>query len=207
MTPPVARASRLALLAVAFGVVWGGLSLWFGFQEGLVTLWGLGGATLLLQVFPSLSLRERILEGLGNRGLERERRTLRAVSHLLRLFALGLALACWPGLSGGGLPQGSPLVLGVALAAIGGQGALWLAKRTLLGAHASLDLDASRTQVLLELALLVGVGCFLGRSFPWADAAVGSLMAVRLFLVGQTLAKNTTVQASCGGCGSGCGCG
>ena len=48
--------------------------------------WGFGFACLI-QVAPSLALWHRLREGLGNRGLDGERRTLRITSHLLRLAA------------------------------------------------------------------------------------------------------------------------
>ena len=61
---------------------------------------------------------------------------------------------------------------------------------------------------LLELGGLLLAGALLGRWFPWADAAAGLAMGLRLFIEGQAVARGTTLAAatSCGGCGS-CGCG
>ena len=87
------------------------------------------------------------------------------------------------------------------------QAPLWYAKQGLTGAHPTLDLDAARTRTLLELAALLLVGSLLGHWFPWADAITGLALALRLFMEGRMLAKGTTLQAACGGCGSGCGCG
>ncbi len=209
MKMAASRASGLVLLTVVTGFILGGAGLWLGIAEGIIALWGFGIACFL-QVPPALSLRGRISGGLGNIGLERERVTLRVVSHLLRLLALGMALASIAALMGDGPPppQASLITLGLATLAPGLLAALWLAKRDLTGIHPALDLDAARTRTLLELAVLLLAGSLLGRWFPWADAVTGLLLALRLFLEGRTLAKGSTLPAAaCGGCGSGCGCG
>jgi len=206
MTAEVSRALRLTLGAAGVGLFLGGAALWLGLSEDAIALWGFGAACLLV-VLPSLGVWLRIREGFGNRGLERERLTLRTISHLLRLLALGVALASVAALMADRSPQASLSALGVAVLAAGLLAPLWLAKRGLAGLHPSLELDAARTRTLLELAALVLVGGLLGRWFPWADAATGLALALRLFLEGRTLAKATTLQAaSCGSCGS-CGCG
>ena len=198
------HAARLALCSAGVGLVLGGATLGFGAMEGATALWGFGTACLL-QVAPALSLRARIRDGLGNRGLERERLTLRAISHLLRLLALGLALASVSALMGGRAPQASLLAPGLAFLGIAFQASLWRAKQRLIGVHPILDLDAARTRTLLDLAALLLVGTLLGCWFPWADAITGLAMALRLFIEARGLAKRTTLQAACGGCGSGCG--
>jgi hypothetical protein len=205
MRAPEARASRLALLAAAVGLILGGTALWLGLSDGSVVLGGFAGACLL-QLPPALSLRNRIRDGLGNSGLERERLTLKTVSLLLRLLALAMAMAAVSALLGDRSPQASPTLLGLAALATGIQAGLWLAKRGLAGLHPALDLDAARARTLLELAALLLVGMLLGFWFPLADAVAGLLVALRLFLAGRTLAKGTTLQAApCGGCGGGCG--
>jgi hypothetical protein len=199
------QVSRLPLLTALLGLVLGGASLWLGLAEGAIALWGFGAASLL-QVPPALSLGGRIREGLGNTGLERDRVTLRVVSHLLRLLALGLAMAAISALLGDRAPQARLSGLGLAVLAVGLEASLWLVKRGLHGIHPALDLDGARTRTMLELAALLLAGGFLGQWFPWADAGTGLLMALRLFLEGRTLAKGTTLQAAaCGGCGGGCG--
>ena len=203
MSVPPLRAGGLALLAAAIGLVLGGAALGLGLQVGSVAQWGFGAACLL-QVLPSLNVWGRLRNGLGNSGLERERRTLRAVSHLLRLLALGMALAAIAALMGDRAPQSSFSALGLAVVALGCLLPLWVAKQRLTGVHPTLDLDAARCRTLLELAALLLAGGLLGRWFPWADAVAGLVMALRLFLEARTLAKGTTLQVVCGGCGSGC---
>lgn len=205
MTDAPPLASPLALFAAGFGLVAGAAAIGLGVQAEAPAAWGLGAACLL-QVPPSLHLWLRIREGFGNRGLDRERRTLRAISHLLRLLALGLAIAsvlAWtegrsvrPSLTGSGLAAGATL----------GFLALWLAKRRLVGRHPSLDLDVARLRAMVELAALALAGGLLGLVVPWAGPAAGLAMALRLFLEGRTLARGTTVSlVGCGGCGGGCG--
>lgn len=206
MTVDVSRAGRLTLLAVAFGLTLGGAALWVGLSEGAIALWGFGAACLL-QIPPALSLRGRIRDGLGNRGLERERLTLRTVSHLLRLLALGTALASASALREGLTAQAGFSALGLAVLAIGLQAPLWFAKHRQAGVHPALDLDLARTRALLELAVILLVGGLVGHWFPWADAATGLVLALRLFVEGRALAKGSTLPAAaCGSCGS-CGCG
>ncbi len=200
MSVPPLRAGGLALLAAAIGLVLGGAALGLGLQEGSVAQWGFGAACLL-QVLPSLNVWGRLRNGLGNSGLERERRTLRAVSHLLRLLALGMALASISALMGDRASEASFFALGLAVVALCCLASLWFAKQRLAGVHPTLDLDAARFRTLLELAALLLVGGLLG---PWADAIAGLAMALRLFLEARTLAKGTTLQVVCGGCGSGC---
>ena len=200
------QASRLSLLTALLSLVLGGATLWLGLMDGAIALWGFGVASLL-QVPTALSLRGRIREGLGNNGLERDRVTLKVVSHLLRYLALGLAIASVSALLGERGPQATLASLGLVVLAFGLEASLWLAKRGLAGLHPALELDTARTRTMLELAALVLAGNLLGQWFPWADAGTGLLLALRLFLEGRTLAKGTTLQAACGGCGSGCGCG
>jgi hypothetical protein len=196
--------ARLALSTALLALVLGGTTLWFGLAEGAIACWGFGAACLL-QVGPALSLHQRIREGLGNRGLERERLTLRMVSHLLRLLALGVALTAAAALMAERTPLAASIILGWAALSVATLAALWWIKRRPADRHPALTLDAARTRTLLELAALLLAGQLLGRWFPWSDAVAGLVMALRLFLEGRTLAKGTTLPVVCGGCGSGCG--
>lgn len=195
-----------ALATAAAGLFLGAACLWLGLDQGAVALWAFGAASLLLGL-PSLVVWLRIREGFGNRGLERERLTLRAASHLLRLLALGAALTAGASLMGGRSPQPSVPGLVLALLALLVWMPLWWMKRGRADLHPSLAMDASRTRALLESAALLLAARLLGLALPWADGAAGLAMAVRLFIEGQALAKGTALQAaSCGSCGN-CGCG
>lgn len=199
------HASWLALGTAVTGLLLGATALALGMAEGAISLWGFGTACLL-QVPPAMSVWQRIRDGLGNSGLERERLTLRTVSHLLRLLALGMALAAALALREDRVPQAGSSAQGLAALALGLQAFLWWKKRGLVGIHPTLDLDAARARTLLDLAALLLAGSLLGRWFPWADGVGGLALALRLFLEGRTLGKGTTLPAAaCGGCGSGCG--
>jgi hypothetical protein len=207
MRADASRASLLVLLAALLGLILGGAALWLGVQDDAIAFWGFGAASLL-QVPPALSLWGRIRDGLGNHGLERDRITLRVVSHLLRLLALGMAMTSVSALLAGRAPQVSFLMPAFSTLAAGLQLSLWLGKRGLAGIHPILEGDAARNRTALELAALLAVGSFLGPWFPAADAITSLLLALRIYVEGRSLAKNTTLQAAaCGGCGSGCGCG
>ena len=205
MTADLSWSLRLTQVTALTGVLLGGAALWLGWAQSTVAFGGFGLACLL-QVAPALSLGARIGGGLGNDGLERDRVTLRATAHLLRLLALGLAGAGLLPLRGEWLPSADAITRGLALAALVVPGFLWNAKRGLAALHPALELDAARTRVLLELAALLAAGTLVGLWVPWADALTALALALRLFVAGQGLAKATTLQAACGGCGSGCGC-
>lgn len=206
MTAVATAAPGPSLLAAAAALLLGGPALWLGLDQGAIALWAFGAASLLLGL-PSLVVGQRIREGFGNRGLERERLTLRTAGHLLRLLALGAVLAAAAALMGGRAPQPSPAGPGLAIPALLLLAPLWWVRRGLAGIHPSLGLEAARIRALLESAALLLVGSLLGHWFPWADAAAGCALALRLFIEGQALARGTALQAaSCGSCGS-CGCG
>ena len=202
MTAPVSRASGLTLLTALGDLSLGGAALWLGLAEGAIALWGFGTACLL-QVPPALSLHQRALDGLGNSGLERERLTLRSVSFLLRMLALGMAMASVSALLGARAPQAGLLPIGVAVLAVGCLASLWRLKRPLADFHAALALDADRARTLSLLAVLLLAASVLGHWFPWADAVVGLVMAVGLFLEGRTMGRGTTLAPTA--CGGGCG--
>lgn len=206
MTRANPRAGNLALLMAGLGLIFGGAALWAGLGEGSIALWGFGGACLL-QVAPALVLRWRIAQGLGNSGLDRERRALRISSFLQRFLALGLAMASVSALLGERVPQITPPAQGLALAAVLTFAPLWAAKRSLGSAHPAFQQEAGRALLLLELAALLLIASVLGRWFFWSDAAAGLAQALWLFIAGQTLAKATSLPAAPGGCGGSCSCG
>ena len=200
------RAGPLALLSALLCLVLGGGLVGLGLVLGCSPVWGLGAACLL-QVPPSFSLWGRIREGLGNRGLDRERRTLRMVGLLQRVLALGWLLAAASTWMGGRFPvPQAPWLEGLAILPVGVLGGLWLAKRPLRAEHPSLAQDASRSRTLVELACLLLGGTLLAHVGVWAEPITALAMAVRLFAEGRTLAAGTTLQAG-GGCGTGCSCG
>ena len=205
MTADLSRSLWLTRLTALTGLSLGGAALGLGWTQGGIAFGGLGAACLL-QVPAALSLGSRIGGGLGNEGLERDRVTLRATAHLLRLLALGLAGVALLALRGEWMPSADAITRGLALAALLLLVCLWGAKRGLAGLHPALELDAARSRVLLELAVLLAAGTLVGLWVPWADALTALALAIRLFVAGQGLAKATTLQAACGGCGSGCGC-
>ncbi len=205
MTAPAPQASGLAFLTALGGLILGCAALWLGLADGAVALWGFGAACLL-QVPPALSLRQRILDGLGNSGLERERLTLRSVSFLLRLLALGMVMASTSALLGERAPQVGVLSLGLAILAAGCLAFLWRSKLPLAGLHPALALDTDRARTLCALAALLVAASLLGRWFPWADASAGLVMAMGLFLEGRTMGRGTTLApVACGGGCGGCG--
>lgn len=206
--PPEAlvRLGRLTLLTACLDLILGFAALGLGLATNAIALGGFGIACLL-QVPLALSLRGRIRDGLGNRGLDRDRRILRALGHCLHFLALGLALASAAAWYGQRSPELTLAPLALATSALGLQALLWGFKRGPAPSHPALALDAARTRALLEMAALLLAGSLLGRWFPWADAASGLAVALRLFLEARAWTKTTALQAACGGCGSGCGCG
>lgn len=167
--------------------------------------WGFGLACLL-QVGPGLAVGHRIREGLGNRGLDGERRTLRVTAHLTRLLSLVLGIAAVLAWHTGPVTPLDPVALALAVGALVLWGGLWLAKRTSAQAHPSLLQDAGRTRTLVALAGLLALGVSLGSLHAWVTPAAALGMALILFRMGQAVARDTRISlAACGGCGGGCG--
>lgn len=206
MTTVPTRAAALARLTVGLAAALGGAACGLGWTEGPWAAWGFGAACLL-QTPSALNVIWRLREGLGNQGLERERLIHRGLGIALRLLALGLALGAASDLVHETARRTTDLQLGLQAAAFPLAAALALAKRGLREVHPTLGLDGDRARVLAELAALFLAGGLLGRWFPWADAATALVLALRLFMEGQMLARGTTLPVACGGCGSGCGCG
>lgn len=206
MSRDLAGAARLALLSALASPAVGVAALVLGLQAGAASLWGLGGACLL-QAAPSFVVWQRIREGFGNAGLERERLVLRATSFLMRSLALGVGLTSASALMGERAPVlGLPALGGTALALLL-SGGLWLSKRRFAAAHPSLGLDAARFRTLMGCGAVALAGALLAQAFFRAEAMAGLALAAGLFLEGRSLAKGTALPAaSCGSCGS-CGCG
>jgi hypothetical protein len=206
MTAVPPTASRLALLSAGAALALGGPAVGLGIMNEMPVAWGFGLACLL-QVAPSLAVRHRLREGLGNRGLDGERRTLRITSHLLRLLALGLAIASILAGTEGGAPRPGTPVLALAGTALVACLGLWMGKRGARDLHPSLAQDAGRTRTLAGQGGLLLAGGLLGLIVPWAPPVAGVAMAAGLFFEARAMAKATTVSlVGCGGCGS-CGCG
>lgn len=205
MSPDLRPPLRLALASAGLGCALGLGALAWGVRADLPMAWGIGLACLL-QVGPSLAVANRLREGLGNRGLDGERRTLRATAHLTRLLALVLAIAAVLAWNGGPSAPVDPLALVLAVGVLVAWAGLWLAKRAWSQAHPSLLQDAGRTRTLVELAGLLVLGVSLGSVQAWVAHAVALGMALVLFRMGQAVARETRLSLSaCGGCGGGCG--
>lgn len=203
--PCPAQAAPLSFLSALLALAAGGAALASGLALDSPALGGFGAASLL-QVPLALALAFRIRSGLGNRGLEREMRSTRAVSFALRLLALALAAVAGIALLGRHLPVASMAAPGLALLVLGLQAALWRAKAPLAEVHPSLALDADRARVLVELAGLLLAGVLIGRWFPPADAVAALALAARIYTQGRSLGRLSAFKAACGGCGTGCGC-
>ena len=206
MKADLSRAATVLLGTAATALVLGGAGLVLGVGLEAPLLWGFGLACLL-SVAPSFALGLRVRWGLGNRGLDGERRTLRITGHLLRLLALLLAIAsvlAWT--------DGTRFTPGAAVLTLSGAATviwlgLWSLHRPLADLHPSLALAAARTRTLAELAGLVLAGSLLGLLAPWAGSTAGLALALRIFLAGRAVGQGTSVSlVGCGGCGS-CGCG
>jgi hypothetical protein len=203
--PCPGHAAPLSLLSALHGLLLGGAALALGIAQESSALGGFGAACLL-QVPLALSLWGRVRAGLGNRGLERELRTLRSVSFLLRIAALGLASVAAIALLGQHLPDATLLAPGLALLAVTLQALLWRSKQSLADVHPSFALDATRSRTQFELAAILLTGTVIGHWFPQADAVTALALALRIYFEGRSLAALSAFKAACGGCGTGCGC-
>ena len=199
------HAAPMSLLSAGANVLFGTACVTLGVLQSSPALGGFGAACVL-QIPLSLSLFFRIRAGLGNRGLERQLRSLRLVSYGVRLLALGLAAYAAIALLDRRVPDPTLAAPALALLAAVLLGWLWATKRTLSEFHPSLALDSARARTQLELAAILLAGTLVGHWFPVADAVTALALAARLWVEGRSLAALSAFKAACGGCGTGCGC-
>jgi hypothetical protein len=198
-----ARAGRLLAAGAALLLALGLAGTALGLHEGITALWGFG-AVCLLHLPMTLAAGQRLREGLGNRGLDRELRTLRIVSRLLRLLAAGMAMAAGHDLFYH--RETPPTLIHLALAALAllTLAALAWSKHGSAGCHPTLAQDARQARHLTELAGLLLAGVVGSAWLPWLGGAAALAQALWVFGAAQALARSLAIPV--GGCGS-CSCG
>jgi len=200
-----ARTGRLLSAGAALLAVLGLAGAALGLRDGAVALWGFGGLCLL-HLPMTLAAGRRLREGLGNRGLDLELRTLRICSRLLRLFAVGMALVAGRDLMVLRGPEASMPGQAFAATALLTLAALAWRKRALADPHPTRIQDARQTRSRLVPAGLLMLGSGAAAWAPWAASAAGLAMAGYAFGAAQLLAKSLAVPIrGCGGCGGSCG--
>jgi len=198
-----ARTGRLLSAGAALMLVLGLAGTGLGLRDGIVALWGFG-VLCLLHLPMTLAAGRRLREGLGNRGLDRELRTLRLGSRLLRLLAVGMALAAGIDLVHFRGPESTAFHVSLAAIALSTLASLAWNKRGWVDHHPTLAQDARQTRHLMGLAGLLVVGSVAGAWLPWLGSAAALALALWTFGAAQGLAKSLAVPArGCGGCSCG----
>lgn len=197
---PASAPLGLALASALLGI--GAMIL--AFQYALLALGG-WGALALLQAPLALGVHRRVRAGLGNRGLDSERRSLRGVGRLLlplSLAFLGVGVAA---LAGRWSPEAvvwAWVIPGAALAGSLGYLAFLAGK----GGHPTLLQHRGRIRSAGAAAGIALVGVLAEPRWPGADAVALLALALLAFGEGRRLRALVAVKAACGGCGS-CSCG
>jgi len=201
-------ARRLALLAIAYNLLEGLVSMAFGWTDSSVALFGFG-ADSLIEVGTSLLVLWRLREEQGacaGSALPRERRATLGIGILFLLLAAGTAAGSGLQLLSRRHPATTLPGLAVATASIGIMAFLWRGKRRAARALDSRALagDAECSLVCMELSSVLFLGSLAYLLRPelwWADGVAALALAVFIGKEGVEMVTAARRPGFQGGCG------
>lgn len=199
------RALRLAWFTVAYNLLEGMVSLFFGLSDGSVALWGFG-LDSLVEVASALVVLWRLRGDLQARATERERRATLAIGALFLLLALSILGGAVLQLRAGRHPDTTLPGILIALASLAFMVWLWRSKlevaRQLDSSALAGDAACSLACIQLSTVLLAGSAVFA--AWPrlwWADAVAGLLLAGLIAREGAAMIRAARAPEFQGGCG------
>lgn len=212
MTPDratfIGRAIRLSWFTIAYNLLEGGVSVYFGVSDDSMALAGFG-ADSFIEVFSAALVlwRFRSEEGVGaGLPVERERRATLGIGALFLLLAAGTAAGALMQLRAGGRPETTMPGLVIAAASLSFMFYLWRAKREVAKGLDSCtvlkDADCSLACIKLSGVLLAGSVLFmLAPALWWSDAAAALVLAVLIAREGVLTIRAALKPGFAGGCG------
>ncbi|MBI2386558.1 MAG: cation transporter [Elusimicrobia bacterium] len=204
----IERALLLSWLTIAYNLVEGGVSVYFGVADDSVALAGFG-ADSFIEVFSAALVlwRFRAEEGAG-KGLpvERERRATLGIGVLFVLLAAGTAAGALAQLRSGGRPETTLPGLVISAASLSFMFYLWRAKlaaaRELDSCTVLKDADCSLACIKLSGVLLAGSAVFLAApALWWSDSAAALVLALFIAREGAGTIRAARRPDFAGGCG------
>lgn len=204
----IERALLLSWFTIAYNLVEGAVSVYFGVSDDSMALAGFG-ADSFIEVFSAALVlwRFRSEAGVGSGlAVERERRATLGIGVLFVLLATGTAAGALAQLRAGGRPETTLPGLMIAAASLSFMFYLWRAKREVAAGLDSCtvlkDADCSLACIKLSAVLLAGSVLFLAApALWWSDAAAALVLAVLIAREGVLTIRAARKPEFAGGCG------
>lgn len=203
----VARVILLSWFTIAYNVVEGLVSIWFGLSEGSIALAGFG-ADSFIEVFSAALVLWRFRTETAGAcvPVERERRATLGIGVLFVALAAATAAGAVLQLRDGGHPATTVPGLLISAASLGFMFFLWRAKARLAleldSATVLKDAACSLACIKLSGVLFLGSLVFLAApAFWWSDAAAAALLAGLIGLEGAQTIRAALRPDFAGGCG------
>ncbi|MDD5305318.1 MAG: cation transporter [Elusimicrobia bacterium] len=202
------RVILLSWFTIAYNLIEGGASIFFGISDGSMALAGFG-ADSFIEVFSAVLVLWRFRSEAGAASClatERERRATLGIGALFLLLAAVTAAGAFIQLRDGRHPDTTLPGLVISAISLGFMFFLWRAKsrlaRTLDSATVLKDADCSLACIKLSVILFAGSLTFLAHpSLWWSDAAAAALLSVFIGLEGVGTIRAALRPDFAGGCG------
>jgi divalent metal cation (Fe/Co/Zn/Cd) transporter len=204
----IERAILLSWLTIAYNLVEGAVSVYFGVADDSTALAGFG-ADSFIEVFSAALVlwRFRAEEGVApGFPVERERRATMGIGVLFSLLAAGTAAGALAQLLSGGRPATTWPGVVISAASLSFMFYLWRAKlrvaRELDSCTALKDADCSLACIKLSGVLLAGSAVFAAvPALWWADSAAALVLALFIAREGAGTIRAARRPDFAGGCG------
>lgn len=205
VNPWLRRAWLLAWFTVAYNLVEGGVSIWFGVGDDSVALWGFGFDSLV-EVASALVVMARLRQGFAARATAAERRATGAIGWLFLLLATVVAVGAAFQLGGRRHPPTTLPGLVISALSLAFMGFLWRAK---VATAKALDSAALRGDAACSLACIQLSGVLFGGSLLfllsprlwWVDGAAALGLALLIAKEGRGMVQAARRADFGGGCG------
>jgi len=201
------RAIALSWFTIAYNLLEGVVSVYFGLSDDSMALAGFG-ADSFIEVFSAALVLWRFRSETGGAcvPVERERRATLGIGVLFVVLAAATAAGAALQLRAGGHPQTTVPGLAISAISLGFMFFLWRAKLRLAAAldSATVLKDAACSLACIKLSVILLLGSLLFMTSPalwWSDAAAAALLAVFIGLEGAQTIRAATRADFVGGCG------
>lgn len=203
----VDRAIALSWFTIAYNLIEGVVSVYFGLSDDSMALAGFG-ADSFIEVFSAALVLWRFRSETGGAcvPVERERRATLGIGALFVALAAATAAGAVLQLREGGHPETTVPGLAISAVSLGFMFFLWRAKARLATAldSATVLKDAACSLACIKLSVILLLGSLFFMISPalwWSDAAAAALLAVFIGLEGAQTIRAALRPDFAGGCG------
>jgi divalent metal cation (Fe/Co/Zn/Cd) transporter len=203
----IGRVVLLSWFTIAYNLLEGLVSLYFGLTEGSIALAGFG-ADSFIEVFSAALVLWRFRSETAGAcvSVERERRATLGIGALFVALAAATAAGAWMQLRDGSHPATTAPGLVISALSFGFMFFLWRAKSRLAAAldSATVLKDASCSLACIKLSSVLFVGSLVFLASPalwWADSAAAAALALLIGFEGVETIRAALRPDFAGGCG------